>query len=57
LVAQHALSEGRRQRVIILDHLKGIVGASKTDILSDERCESELLRPFEEYEQIVGGGW
>lgn len=56
VIAQHDLSEGRRQRSVVRDHLKGIIGA-KTVPLSKERASSELLRPLEEYERAAGGGW
>ena len=57
LIAQHRLTEGRRQRVLVREHLRGIVGAFKTVVLPKERESSELLRPLAEYEEAVGGGW
>jgi hypothetical protein len=57
VIAEHCLSQGIRQRVLVREHLKGIVGAHKTVILPKERQSSELLRPLEEYEAIAGGGW
>lgn len=57
LIAQHYLTEGRRQRVLVREHLKGIIGGSKTVTLPEERNSSELLRPLAEYEEAVGGGW
>lgn len=57
LIAQHHLTEGRRQRVLVREHLKGIVGVSKTVVLPEERSSSELLRPLAEYEEVAGGGW
>lgn len=56
VIAHHNLSEGRRQRNVVFDHLKGIVGA-KTVYLSKERVSFELLRPLDEYEKVAGGGW
>ena len=60
-VAQHAVSPGRRQRVIDPAHLAGVVGAPPG--VRSPRAEARavpapaLLRPLAEYEAIAGGGW
>lgn len=63
-VACHALSIGRRQRVIDPAHLAGVVGAptkgraaSNAPSAADRSSAPVLLRPLAEYEAIAGGGW
>lgn len=64
-IATHHMAEGRRQRSVNADHLKGVVGASQMTnggpkrILQAPLQEriSELQRPLSEYESVVGGGW
>lgn len=59
-VASHLECEGRRERILKVHHLKGIVGAHlKTDnsVYLNEKRISQLQRPLAEYEAIVGGGW
>jgi hypothetical protein len=63
-VARHEQIGGRRQRVLDVRHLEGIVGLSP-----DHRAPGapggagsapaapELLRPLAEYEAVIGGGW
>ena len=59
-VARHAVSPGRRQRVIDPAHRAGVVGAPPG---VSPRAEAQavpapaLLRPLAEYEAIAGGGW
>ena len=59
-VARHAVSPGRRQRVIDPAHLAGVVGAPP---VVSHRAEARpapapaLLRPLDEDEAIAGGGW
>lgn len=62
-IATHSVAEGRRQRSVNAEHLKGIVGASQmmkegsiVQAPLQERV-SELQRPLSEYELVVGGGW
>lgn len=61
-VACHILLEGRRKRSIEVEHLKGIVGATKDGIKQSKGIiciskPSELQRPLAEYERVAGGGW
>jgi transposase len=63
-VARHALSAGRRQRVIDPTHLVGVVGAPVAGGVAGNAASSALvepapvlLRPLAEYEAIAGGGW
>jgi transposase len=65
-LARHAEATGRRQRVIKLEHLEGIV-RSRADVqrlAAGTEAEPaapapvvlyELLRPLSEYEEVVGG--
>lgn len=63
-VACHAQSLLRRSSVIERSHLAGIVGAEFAGMSWLPRTEAvppavppELLRPLEQYEAVVGGGW
>lgn len=61
-VASHPVCFGRRLRITNPNHLSGIVGASwfkaeekKSEVVIIK--QAEFLRPLEEYEAVVGGGW
>ena len=63
-VACHAQSPLRRTTVIDRRHLTGIVGANAVGVSwlprtppSPPAIPAELLRPLEQYEQALGGGW
>ena len=59
IVADHPLSQGRRQRIVDRAHLVGVAGASGAvrAAKSPEPERAQLLRPLAEYEALVGGGW
>jgi hypothetical protein len=63
-VAVHALSSGRRSRVVDPVHFAGVAGAFGRPLRSapgtTPRAAPQapaLLRPLAEYEAVVGGGW
>ncbi len=63
-VAAHALSLGRRSRVIDPAHFAGVTGAAGQPVrtepavaLTTASLPPALLRPLAEYEALVGGGW
>ncbi len=65
-VACHAQSPLRRASVIERSHLAGIVGAQFTGMsllprtpapAPESETPAELLRPLEQYEAMLGGGW
>jgi transposase len=58
-VARHAVSAGRRQRVIEPAHLAGVVGAPAgvSPVEATAPPAPALLRPLAEYEAVAGGGW
>jgi transposase len=58
VVADHALCQGRRERIVDRQHLIGVAGAAgpiRTPL--PPKGTSDLLRPLAEYEAVVGGGW
>jgi transposase len=59
IVADHAESGGRRQRIIEAIHFDGVAGHG--GLVRKEATPAtppaDLLRPLAEYEQLVGGGW
>ena len=66
-LAVHPQQEGRRQSRVDKAHLAGIVGAGSKHDDQGKQAKSiepvappavpELLRPLEEYEAALGGGW
>jgi len=63
-VASHGETAGRRQRVIAVGHLAGIISRPPSvmvgppaGLLPPGAAEPELLRPLSEYEQVAGGNW
>ena len=57
-VARHAERRGRRERAIQAAHLIGIVANDHAAAIAATRSDPiNLLRPWAEYEQAVGGGW
>ena len=57
-VAVHAVSDGRRQRVVDPAHYAGI--AAKSSVMESTPAEApadNLLRPLGEYEALIGGGF
>jgi len=61
IVAEHAICDGRRQRIVDRAHLAGVVGADgparKVTPEIEPPPTPSLLRPLAEYEAVVGGGW
>jgi transposase len=55
-IAVHAVTAGRRQRIVDAAHLHGVAGTARPAAPPAEAMPS-LLRPLAEYEQIAGGGW
>ena len=57
-IAVHAVTAGRRQRIVDAAHLHGMAGTARPapDVPVAEAMPS-LLRPLAEYEQLAGGGW
>ncbi|WP_424540569.1 Mu transposase domain-containing protein, partial [Sinorhizobium medicae] len=58
VVADHALCQGRRQRIVDRFHFVGVTGAEGSVRTAPlEMPPAALLRPLAEYEAVVGGGW
>jgi hypothetical protein len=60
VVADHAVCNGRRQRIVDRTHFIGVAGADglvRADAPIEELAPAALLRPLAEYEAVVGGGW
>jgi transposase len=55
-VAIHPESAGRRQRLVEAAHFQGLAQSSAPAHAAATRSP-DLLRPLEEYEALVGGGW
>jgi len=60
-VASHAETCGRRQRVIEPVHFTGVAAGARplapARLTAPLATAAELLRPLQDYEQLVGGGW
>jgi Integrase core domain len=57
-VAIHAEAAGRRQRLIEAAHFAGLSSLRPTPPATvPEAPAIDLLRPLQEYEQLLGGGW
>jgi hypothetical protein len=56
-VAIHPETAGRRQRLIEPAHFAGIAPERPAVVPAAVPANSELLRPLDEYERLVGGGW
>lgn len=61
-VAGHPETAGRRQRLVEPAHFAGVMPARPTVHPADPPPEisvppADLLRPLQEYERLVGGGW
>jgi len=57
-VAVHAVTAGRRQRIVDPAHLHGLAGTARpAAVVHPAEAMPSLLRPLAEYEQIAGGGW
>jgi hypothetical protein len=57
-VADHALCQGRRQRIVDRSHFVGVAGSEGLVRTAPvEIAPAALLRPLAEYEAVVGGGW
>lgn len=61
-VAVHALSKGRRQRIVDPLHFEGVAGFRTPSLnwpvkIEEQAAIPPLLRPLSEYEQAAGGGW
>jgi transposase len=58
VVADHALCQGRRQRIVDRSHFVGVAGSEGLVRTAPiEIAPAALLRPLAEYEAVVGGGW
>jgi hypothetical protein len=57
VVADHALCEGRRERIVDRRHLIGVAGVAGPVRAPQLKESPDLLRPLAEYEAVVGGGW
>ena len=58
VVADHALCQGRRQRIVDRTHFVGVAGMEGlVRSVPVEKTPAALLRPLAEYEAVVGGGW
>lgn len=59
VVADHAVCNGRRQRIVDRAHFVGVAGAEGLVRAAAplELPPPTLLRPLAEYEAVVGGGW
>lgn len=59
VVADHAVCNGRRQRIVDRTHFVGVAGAEGLvwAAAAIELRPPALLRPLAEYEAVVGGGW
>ena len=61
VVAEHAESAGRRQRIVDRAHFVGVAGhggaVHRSPPAEEPPPMPELLRPLAEYERIAGGGW
>ena len=56
-VAIHAEAAGRRQRLVEAAHFAGLSLRPTPPAAVPELPSADLLRPLQEYEQLVGGGW
>jgi len=59
-VAAHAESAGRRQRLVEPAHFAGIAPMRPPPVATaaiPPPTSAELLRPLDEYERLLGGGW
>ena len=58
VVADHAVCDGRRRRIVDRAHLAGLVGSGLPPVAPLPSVPPPtLLRPLAEYEALVGGGW
>jgi len=58
VVADHAVCEGRRQRIVDRAHLAGLVGTGTfRAVATPPPAPPDLLRPLAEYEAVAGGAW
>jgi transposase len=57
LVAEHAISHGRHERIVDPRHFAGVAGFSGPVRRPAEEPASALLRPLAEYEAVAGGSW
>lgn len=56
-VAVHPETAGRRQRLIEPAHFAGIAPARPAAVPAAAPASADLLRPLDEYERLIGGGW
>jgi transposase len=56
-VAVHPETAGRRQRLIEPAHFAGIAPQPSTVVPTAATEDAALLRPLDEYERLIGGGW
>jgi transposase len=56
-VAVHPETAGRRQRLIEPAHFAGIAPERPAVVPAAPPTNDELLRPLDEYERLIGGGW
>lgn len=61
IVAEHAETSGKRQRIVDRRHLLGVVGhdgpVCRPAPSEPAEPPPDLLRPLVEYERVAGGGW
>ncbi len=57
VVAEHAETAGRKQRIVDRRHFLGVAGATGRHASEPIEPPSDLLRPLGEYERLLGGGW
>ncbi len=55
VVAEHAERSGRRQRIMVREHLAGINAGPRREDADEGRAEPALLRPLDEYAAVAGG--
>jgi transposase len=56
-VAVHPEVAGRRERVLDPRHFHGVAGVAPPASAAAAAPEPALLRPLDEYERAIGGGW
>ncbi len=56
-VAVHPETAGRRQRLIEPAHFAGLAPQRPAVVATAAPANAELLRPLDEYERLIGGGW
>ena len=55
VVAEHAEHAGRRQRIVVREHLAGVNAGPRREGEDEGAAEPALLRPLDEYAAVAGG--